>query len=126
MNQIEVVNVNQLFAGLYTQAFYIGRPSPLGNPYGVKEFGREGAVDNFYSYLKREEALGAALSPAWAEVERIVETIVAHPGGNYALSCFCAPLRCHGDVVLRAVVFNVWRRLEAVGSGYADVWKPNF
>jgi hypothetical protein len=66
---------------------FIGRGSPWGNPFHIdEEHGREWVIRRYRAYaierLQRE--------PAWLEPLR----------GAGALVCFCAPLPCHGDVLV--------------------------
>jgi hypothetical protein len=37
---------------------YVGRPSPLGNPYWVEAFGREGAVRRYREWFSRAKGEG--------------------------------------------------------------------
>lgn len=63
---------------------FIGRPGPWGNPCRMKgEAGRDAAVDGFIAHLRR--------SP------HIVSQI--HRLRGKRLVCYCAPRRCHGDVL---------------------------
>lgn len=67
-------------------AVYIGRPSAWGNPYTIGKDGSRGTVvAKFRVYaierLKKE--------PLWLE-----------PLRGKDLVCYCAPLRCHGDIIL--------------------------
>jgi hypothetical protein len=81
---------------------YIGRGSPLGNPYSWKE----GTKAEFI-VGSREEAI-AAYEP-WFHRQRLNDTIV-HAylnkmkdsllrGEPVNLVCFCAPDSCHGDII---------------------------
>jgi hypothetical protein len=68
---------------------YVGRPTLLGNPFEVKEWGQEGAVEAFRTYVKHQRA-GRALA-TFVEINM--------RGKN--LACWC-PLdkACHADVLL--------------------------
>jgi hypothetical protein len=70
---------------------YIGRPSKLGNPFRVGDHGRAAAVEKYREYL-----LGRP------DLLEIVKTL-----GGKRLGCYCAPLPCHGDVIVQ-----VWRFLH--------------
>ena len=73
---------------------YIGRPSVLGNPFAI---GRDGTRDEVIAkyrvwlndQLHENEAVGRELS-------RLAD--LAH-AGDLNLVCWCAPQKCHGDVV---------------------------
>jgi hypothetical protein len=65
---------------------YIGRPSKWGNPYAISEnFSRLQAIEAYRKYLDDNPKL---IEDAKRELK----------GQN--LVCFCAPLPCHGDVLL--------------------------
>ena len=72
---------------------YIGRPSKWGNPFshlkGTKaQFlvsSREEAIESYEEWLAQSEILQADL----------------HELKGKTLGCWCAPLACHGDVLLR-------------------------
>lgn len=93
---IEVVNKK----GRNTEgAIFIGRPSPLGNPFKLIEAGghytRDQSVFQYRAWLRAK--LGKA-NPVADEFERLFR-IYAHDTGELKLLCFCTPLACHGDVV---------------------------
>jgi hypothetical protein len=65
-------------------AIYIGRGSPWGNPFKIGEHGtRDEVCDRF----DRE----------------ILPNLDLKPLRGKDLVCFCAPFRCHGDSILRAL-----------------------
>lgn len=65
---------------------YIGRPSKWGNPFHVNLDGDRGEVIAKYeAWLRQQPELMAALP----EIRGLV------------LGCWCAPLPCHGDVLVR-------------------------
>ena len=76
---------------------YIGRrqwygeelfgPSPWANHFGVKKWGREGAIERYEEKLRGTPELLARLP----ELE------------GKTLACWCAPRPCHGDVLLRLI-----------------------
>ncbi len=61
---------------------YIGRGSPYGNPFKIGEHGSRDDVCN------RFEA-------------EILPTLDVEPLRGKVLVCFCKPLRCHGDAILK-------------------------
>lgn len=64
---------------------YIGRPSKFGNPFVIGYDGeRDSVIDKFAAWISVRPDLIAA-----AKLELRGKT----------LGCFCAPLRCHGDVL---------------------------
>lgn len=63
---------------------YIGRGSAYGNPFRL---GIDGTRDEVCDRFERE----------------ILPTLDLRPLIGRDLVCFCAPLRCHGNAILRAV-----------------------
>lgn len=66
---------------------YIGRPSKWGNPFKVYPIGgrtREQAISQYREWIQGQPELLTALP----ELE------------GQKLGCYCAPLPCHGDVLL--------------------------
>jgi hypothetical protein len=76
---------------------YIGRPSVLGNPFTHLEIStavwrvasRDEAIDSYEKWLRDRVTEGD---------KYIREALDAIPDGA-TLVCWCAPLRCHADVV---------------------------
>lgn len=98
MGKIEILNKHHLKECDPTH-IYIGRGSPLGNPYPVKEYSRETAIALYGPWLKRQlfdknEAVIDAL-------DDIANRVMA--GETVKLLCFCKPLHCHGDVIKKLV-----------------------
>lgn len=94
---IEVINVKHREFGdpVYT---YIGRPSPLGNPYEIGRDGsREAVIEKYERHL--EKALSAP-GRIRDEFERLVGLA---EGRTLRLGCWCSPQACHGDVVKRKI-----------------------
>jgi len=84
--------------------FYIGRPSPLGNPfthiqdkktlakYVVST--RDEAIKKYAAYYLEQLTCNQAFLNEWL---RLVKFTKAHEHVN--LVCWCAPQACHGDVL---------------------------
>jgi len=65
---------------------YIGRPSKWGNPFMIGQDGnREEVISKYERWLETQPKLLADLPELRGKV----------------LGCFCAPLPCHGDILLR-------------------------
>lgn len=72
---------------------YIGRGSPLGNPFVVGKDGtREQVIEWYEEYARKNpEILNA--------IEALPESAV--------LGCFCKPKACHGDIIIK-----IWNELN--------------
>jgi hypothetical protein len=67
--------------------YYIGRPSKFGNPFRTGPDGdRDEVIDKYEAYLLANPALIAAAKRELRGLDLI---------------CWCAPKRCHGDILLR-------------------------
>lgn len=82
-----VLNIRDLpYRALSQGAVFIGRPSKWGNSYIVGRDGtREQVIERYRSWLHRQIETGRL---NLGELE------------GRDLVCFCAPLPCHGDVLL--------------------------
>jgi len=65
---------------------YIGRPSKWGNPFVI---GRDGDRETVIAKYK-----------VWLETQPNLTDAARRELGGKNLVCFCAPLPCHGDVLL--------------------------
>ena len=106
MHPITVVN-KKTFRG---QSEYIGRAmqgirsSSLRNKYKVKPHGpyeREEAVAKYYRQWLWEKMQNQS-SPQYVELVRLAE-IAKQQALN--LACWCAPQKCHGDVIKNAIAY---------------------
>ena len=68
---------------------YIGRGSPLGNPYAIGEYGDRDEVIRKYAYD----------FPLRYRTEAKFRQAVLECEGK-RLGCFCKPKNCHGDVIV--------------------------
>jgi hypothetical protein len=69
-----------------SDAYYIGRPGPLGNPFPVgRLYSREEAIRLFDRYVDEHP-----------ELKTLIKTLRGRD-----LKCFCKPKPCHGDIILR-------------------------
>lgn len=88
--------------------FYIGRGSPLGNPYFV---GATSSSCGLYQVSSREEAI-ENFKNSWperknlpeiqTELKKILDELLK--GNIVYLGCFCKPLSCHGDFIKEELV----------------------
>lgn len=90
---IRVVNKRAMPRGY---SIYIGRPSPLGNPFRIGPDGDRARVVELYRQwieIKIEDNDPCVVD----ELRRIKEA------GDVNLVCWCSPLPCHGDVIKEIV-----------------------
>ena len=97
-------------------AYYIGRPSPLGNPFKIGPDGDRDAVIERYRlwltevlYFKDWWAQNPSaesdflpeyverMTAAYTEFDRLCAKYKRE--GTLKLMCWCSPLPCHGDVI---------------------------
>jgi hypothetical protein len=83
-------------------AIYVGRAtrgrkgSPLGNPFKIGKDGtRDEVIAKYAAWL--DEQLAEAGSAASLELARIRAVWLEH--GGIVLACWCAPERCHAEVI---------------------------
>lgn len=74
---------------------YVGRPSPLGNPFVVGRDGtREEVIAKYAEWL--EYRVRGGRTACADELHRLTEQAQQ---GDITLVCWCAPLPCHADVI---------------------------
>lgn len=82
------------------QGEYIGRGSPLGNPYPITtESPREVVIDKYVDYIN--ERLKQNDPVILKELSRLYNIAKVQP---LNLMCFCSPKLCHGDVIKHILV----------------------
>ena len=86
---------------------YVGRPNPLGNPFQIGVHGtRDEVVDKYELWLR--EALDS--DGAVAEMFSHLFDCLVHDG-DLTLICWCAPERCHADVIAK-LLKEAWQELQ--------------
>lgn len=101
---ITVVNQHQVGK----EGEYIGRPSPLGNPYShlkghpehLKVEDRETAIACYQQWIQSHLRTGTPRIVA--ELDRLAG--IALRTGSLTLRCWCAPKACHGDVIKELIL----------------------
>lgn len=74
---------------------YIGRPSPLGNPFVIDVHGdREIVIARYRHWLKTK--IEEKDPRVCAEMNRLYRLAKE---GDLHLGCWCAPRACHGDAI---------------------------
>lgn len=82
---------------------YIGRPSPLGNPYPIgPNADRNKVCDDYEEWFKTQIAINNPL--VCHELMRLHR--IGKINGVVRLGCFCAPARCHGDTIAEFMMNN--------------------
>jgi hypothetical protein len=86
---------------------YIGRPSTLENTFEMaKEADRKSVITQFKEKLILDYRQKGAV---YRELNRLSELV--RNGSELALECWCAPLKCHGDV-LKAAIEGINRKVQ--------------
>lgn len=105
MPKITVINHYQL---CHEPHEYIGRGSPLGNPFTHRTSPskaqkivatREEAIERYREYLWKKIQSGD--SAIVDELNRLAN--IAIDTGVLNLRCYCAPKACHGDVIKEVI-----------------------
>lgn len=79
---------------------YIGRGSPLGNPYPItKQDSRDFVCDAYEDWLRRKIQSNDKL--VINELNRLANIALEGP---LDLICFCSPKRCHGLTIKRIIM----------------------
>jgi Domain of unknown function (DUF4326) len=96
MFEITVVNKKSNPLG-----YYIGRPSPLGNPFTAKNYGGgikvrtlQESIDRYEEWIMKK--INGRDQILLNELKRLQAKAKAQP---INLICWCAPGPCHGDVI---------------------------
>lgn len=77
--------------------FYIGRPSPLGNPYELNALSgltRTAAIREYRIWLRQQIA-----EDNQQVINKLTEIKIALLDSDVALDCHCTPMICHGEVI---------------------------
>ena len=78
---------------------YVGRPSPLGNPFPLHREAERVAVIRDYEDWLAEQLLDPS-SAASIEMSRLAALARKQ---EICLLCFCAPKACHADIIKRTI-----------------------
>ena len=77
---------------------YVGRPSPLGNPFVMtREEARDEVCDKYARWFDAQVA--AQNDRVMNELRRLWR--VGTTSGVLRLACYCAPKRCHAETIAR-------------------------
>ena len=72
--------------------------SVLGNPFTVKEYGRDKCIAFYKDWLRDEWRNGGKVKEELIRLAKLYKK-----EGELILVCYCAPLACHGDVLAEAI-----------------------
>ena len=81
------------------KGIYVGRPSPLGNPFAMQGEATRAQVIRDYEAWLAEQLLDPK-SPASIEMRRLAALARTQ---DICLVCFCAPKACHADIIKRTI-----------------------
>lgn len=105
MKQSQQIMIQVLNKHFYEgDGYYIGRPSPLGNPFShhskstaVRVRSREEALEKYEAWLEEQEEGSVVLK----ELRKLVAQYKEK--GYLKLICWCAPASCHGHIIARKI-----------------------
>ena len=99
-----ILVLNKRSAG--SRGEYVGRPSPLGNPFKLKrELDRDAVIALYEIWLR--ERIADRDKKVCDELNRLY--LIARDTGLLELVCWCAPKHCHADVI-RKVLLKALKR----------------
>ena len=116
--KIEVINIGYGYdADRKSAAYYIGRGSPLGNPWSHRPSKytvhvaatREEAIEQYAKWI--QERIQAPFSPQARAIDECAKKLVKD--GTLLLGCFCLPWPCHGEVLAKIILERA-EKLKAI------------
>lgn len=104
------------------QVINVCRPTDLGNPYPLTdESQRDNAIEMYRRWLwDRMKAHDKQLR-ALRDIER-----AWREHGRVALACYCAPRKCHADIIARAVIWLINNDKPTTSASELDQLKYRF
>ncbi len=95
MAGIKIVN-KKSFKG---DGYYVGRPSPLGNPFEIDQDGtRDEVIEKYKEWLREQWVENGYVRRELEKLAMLYKTI-----GKLILICWCAPQACHAEVIKDAI-----------------------
>lgn len=90
--------------------FYVGRPTPLGNPFEIgKDGNREEVIQKYQEWLSEEmDKQGPAMNFFVNLFEELVKT------GELNLICWCDPKGCHAEIIRDFLVEAIKEKKESL------------
>lgn len=77
-----------------SRGVYVGRPTVLGHPYTLKEYTRTDAIARYRIWLRQQWLLQGKVHTALLQLARRYKAC-----GQLTRLCWCAPQRCHAEVI---------------------------
>lgn len=97
------------------QGHYVGRPSPLGNPFVLhREGDRDRVCDQYRDWLAARLSVGDA--QIRSEMNRLYQELIRT--GRLELTCWCSPRRCHAGEIAQLLAAAAHARGHAVEIEY--------
>jgi len=100
---MQVIHVKEIVSGdvYVARATREFRGSVLGNPFRIGRDGtREEVIEKYRRWLKEEIKKEGLV---YQELVKLVNLYRENP--NIRLACWCKPQGCHGDVIVKAVIW---------------------
>jgi Domain of unknown function (DUF4326) len=128
VNLIAILILNKRRAG--SRGEYVGRPSPLGNPFKLEhESDRDGVISRYEVWLR--ERIAARDKRVCDELNRLY--VIARDIGLLELVCWCAPKRCHAEVIRKVLLealqrngFDCSKGQKGIGNEYHENRLANY
>ena len=112
---VEIRVLNKRLVG--DRGEYVGRPSPLGNPFNLeRESDRESVIERYEVWLR--EKIRTRDKAVCNELNRLFK--IARDSGVLELVCWCAPKRCHAEVI-RCVLLEQLTKVVKPGGNRKEL-----
>lgn len=106
---IKVINRRTATKEEKANAHYVGRPTPLGNPWTLPKGEEPGAtLTKYKAWLNLQ---WKTQNPKVIYALKLLATIYRNEG-ELTLMCWCAPNPCHADIVAEAVQAIIDKNLD--------------
>lgn len=92
---MQILNKHKATPAEIENAIYIGRGSPLGNPYVIGVHGKRDEVIEMYRYYLYQKVI---------QRDPAVEVALRRLNPESVLLCFCTPKNCHGTIIQDVVL----------------------
>lgn len=102
---------------------YVGRGSPLGNPYPMKsKEDREGVCNQYEVWLEENK------DKVEIKNELIRLAKIYKDKGELTLICFCSPKRCHAETIKKYIEKIIWvdESIKSFEGKENKLWKEQY